>query len=144
MRWGIDNEPVAVEVYEHKTQLQCQAVGFIQHPSEPMIGGSPDRLVGEEGGLEVKCPYNTRVHLGYMLGAVLPKEHWAQVQGLLWITGRRWWDFASYDPRIDKLRLALFITRVQRDEQYIERLARAVFAFGDKLLKTLCTIGENP
>jgi hypothetical protein len=45
--------------------------------------------------------------------------------GNLWITGRKWWDFMSYCPEED-----FFITRIERDEDYIakleEHLTRAV------------------
>jgi hypothetical protein len=140
MQWGIDNEPAARQVYAERMGCEVQEVGFLAHPDEPMIGGSPDGLVGDDGGLEIKCPANTAIHLGYMLDGVLPTEYVAQVHGHLWITGRKWWDFVSYDPRIkgpDTLRLALWRYRVYRDEEYIRNLARKVFAFRDLLLETL-------
>ena len=145
MQWGTDNEPGARQVYSELTGLEVQEVGFLTHPEEPMVGGSPDGLVGDDGGLEIKCPANTRIHLGYMLGGELPKEHIAQVQGHLWISGRQWFDFVSYDPRIKDLRLALWRLRVQRDEAYIAKLEKAVFAFRDALMETLCNlkIGGN-
>jgi len=144
MKWGINNEPDARDVYEARTGLEVTEVGFVTHPEEPMIGGSPDGLVGEDGGIEIKCPFNSSVHLEYMLGGVLPKAHVPQVQGLMWITGRRWWDFVSFDPRIPpKLGLALWRLRVERDEEYIEDLERAVFAFRDKLQETLCRLKET-
>jgi len=140
MQWGIDCEPAAKEVYAELTGQEVQEVGFLAHPEEPMIGGSPDGLVGEKGGLEIKCSANTRIHLGYMLEGILPTQYAVQVQGLLWLTGRQWWDFVSYDPRIKgpgSLPLALWRLRVERDGDYIETLAAAVFAFRDKLLETL-------
>ncbi len=140
MQWGIDCEPAACDVYAERIGLELREVGFLPHPDEPIIGGSPDRLVGDDGGLEVKCPFNTRIHLGYALDGVVPKEHLPQVQGLMWITGRQWWDFVTYDPRIDSLELAMLRIRVERDESEIQRLAEAVFAFRDRLLETLCKL----
>jgi len=142
MQWGIDNEAAAADVYEDLTGNSADEVGFIQIPNEP-IGGSPDRLIGSDGGLEIKCPYNTRIHLGYVMGGVLPKDHVAQVQGLMWITGRKWWDFVTYDPRVADLKLAFWRLRVQRDEAYIERLEKAVYNFRDKMLETLCQLKER-
>lgn len=155
MQWGIDCEPAARELYSELTGLEVRQVGFVTHPTEPMIGGSPDGLVGPrkipfadpskgpDGGLEIKCPANTRIHLGYMLGGVLPKEHIPQVQGHIWLNDCEWWDFVSYDPRIKgpgTLRLALWRLAVPRDEPYIKALERKVFAFRDVLLETLCNL----
>lgn len=143
MQWGIDNEPAARQLYSKVTGLEVQQIGFLAHPQEPMIGGSPDGLVGDDGGVEIKCPANTRIHLGYMLDGELPKEHVPQVQGHLWLSERDWWDFLSYDRRIvgpDSLRLALWRHHVHRDEAYIANLQRAVFAFRDTLLETLCKL----
>ena len=143
MQWGTDNEPAARSLYERRTGTAVRQVGFISHPLHESIGGSPDGLVGEFSGVEIKCPFNTAIHLGYILGRELPKDHVAQVQGLLWITGRDWWDFVSYDPRIRDLNLALWVHRVERDADYIDRLDKAVFAFLDTYLETLCTLKER-
>jgi predicted phage-related endonuclease len=133
MRWGNEHEAAAVEVYEALTGLSCKKVGFRALPLEKWIGGSADRLVGRPGGLEIKCPFNTRVHLEYWLAGALPKDHVAQVQGLMWITGRGWWDFCSFDPRIADTRLAFFRVRVERDDDYISELSTRVLAFRDAL-----------
>lgn len=154
MRWGHTWEPEAVKVYAADQGLTCyeggtpppwdvNQVGFIDHPTEKYIGGSPDRLVGDDGGLEIKCPFNTRVHLEYYLGGGMPKEHVAQVQGLLWITGWEWWDFCSYDHRIPDYKLALFRVRVERDEPYIDKLSAKVIAFRDALLAMDETLTEG-
>ncbi|HUT93494.1 MAG TPA: YqaJ viral recombinase family protein [Thermoguttaceae bacterium] len=133
--WGNTHEAAAIRVYEARTRLTCTQVGFVNHATEKHIGGSPDRLVGDDGGVEAKCPFDTRVHLEYYLGGVVPKEHVAQVQGHLWNSGRKWWDFISYDPRIQDSKLALFCVRAERDEEYIEMLSAKVCAFRDALLE---------
>lgn len=59
------------------------------------IGASPDGLVGEDGGLEIKClqpPHSLEV----LLKNEVPKEHVIQVQTSLYVTRRKWWDFLSY------------------------------------------------
>lgn len=145
-QWGLDHEDAARTLYSEIVDREVKEVGFIEHPLDPMIGGSPDGLVGDDGGLEIKCPINPAIHLGYILGGVLPKDHVAQVQGHLWITGRAWWDFVSYYPNFEgpgSLRLALWRLRVYRDVEFIKRLDEAVFAFRDRLLETLCTLKRN-
>lgn len=146
MEWGNQWEGIAAEVYGELTGRAVKEVGFVTHPTEPMIGGSPDRLVDDDGLLEIKCPYNTRIHLGYVLGGVLPAEHTAQVQGNLWVTGRKWADFISYDPRISgdaSLAMAFFVHRVVRDDAFIGILAQRVLAFRDHVLEALCTIKKR-
>jgi len=139
MRWGKEHEAQAVEVYEALTGATCEVVGFVKLPGENWIGGSPDRLVTDLGkhdplgGAEIKCPFNTRVHLEYYLAGVLPKDHVAQAQGCMWITRRTWWDFVSFDPRIPDTKLALFRVRVERDDDYISELRTRVLAFRDAL-----------
>ncbi|HUW30459.1 MAG TPA: YqaJ viral recombinase family protein [Planctomycetota bacterium] len=138
--WGNDQEPFAVKAYEARTGNVCTEVGFVKHPTESRVGGSPDRLVGEDGGLEIKCPYNTRVHLQYVLGGCLPDEHEAQVQGHIWINDKKWWDFGSYDPRLADPKLGLFIVHVERDPAYIKHLQSRVAAFRDQMIAHLKTI----
>jgi len=138
--WGNEHEAAAVVAYERRTGNICTEVGFVNHPTESRVGGSPDRLIGDDGGLEVKCPFNTRVHLEYVLGDVLPENHEAQVQGNIWVNKRDWWDFGSYDPRIADPRLGLFIVHVERDQAYINHLQRRVAAFRDQMIAHLKTI----
>jgi len=141
MRWGTSTEPDARGLYEELTGIEVQEVGFITHPEEPMVGGSPDGLVGTDGGIEIKCPFNTRIHLGYRVEGILPPEYVAQVQGLLWITGREWWDFVSYDPRIVKdLRIAFWRLRVKRHESFIDQLQERVFEIRNYILEMLCQL----
>lgn len=137
MEWGTEHEPAARELYETQRGVEVKEIPFWSHPEEPMIGGSPDGLVGEDGGIEIKCPARVRIHLGYIDDDVLPKDHVAQVQGHMWLGGREWWDFVSYHPWIPELRRALWVHRVYRDEAYIKKLEQAVFAFHNNLLKTL-------
>ncbi len=140
MQWGHDYEAEAVEQYQKATGNVCTEVGFIDHPTESRVGGSPDRLIGDDGGLEVKCPYGTKKHVEYLLGECLPKEHEAQVQGGMWVTGRQWWDFVSYTPRIPDPKIGLFIVRVPRNQTYIDILEHRVGAFREQLLAHLKTI----
>jgi hypothetical protein len=139
--WGHEHEPHAAEVYGHVTGHECTEVGFIRHPVDPLIGGSPDRLIGTDGGVEIKCPLNTANHLRYLLGGELPPEHRAQVYGLMWLTAAEWWAFASYDPRIPDVKLALFVHRVDRDDRFIAKLESGVLAFAERLRATLKRLG---
>ena len=75
-------------------------MGFIPHPTIEFFGASPDGLVGEDGLLEIKCPYSTNVHLQRVAAGVVPEEYKPQMLVQLLCTGRKWVDFVSYDPRL--------------------------------------------
>lgn len=126
MVWGTEHEPFARIAYIATTGAVVDEVGFIQH-STIMAGASPDGLIGDEGGLEIKCP-NKATHLAALRAKKMPPEHMPQVQGAMWITGRKWWDFVSYHPEFPDA-LQLFITRIERDEEYISALEKEVSLF---------------
>lgn len=128
MQWGEEQEAHSRMDYEAQTGAIIEQVGFIKHPTLPMVGGSPDGLIDEDGGWESKSPYNSGIHLQTVLAGAMPEEHFAQVQGLMWITGRAWWDFQSYDPRLPDP-LCRFVRRIERDNEYIAQLAQEIIAF---------------
>lgn len=126
MERGTLQEPRARMAYEARTGNLVEEVGFIKHP-ELSAGCSPDGLVDVDGGGEFKSVIPT-VQLDTLLCGSYPPEHKAQVQGNLWITKRKWWDFASYCPDMPEP-LRLYVYRVKRDEAYIEMLESEVRKF---------------
>ncbi len=96
-------------------------VGFVLH-SSGLFGGSPDALVGEDGGVEIKCPL-AKTHIGYVRDGVLPLDYKLQVHGYMAATGRKWWSFFSYSRHFPA-----FHVRVERDA-FTERLEMALLAF---------------
>lgn len=124
MRWGKDVEPYAREAYEIDTGLVVAQSPFIKHPRFPFAGCSPDGLVGADGGIESKCPKSSAIHLARFIDG-MEDEHLPQVQGAMWVTGRPWWDFVSYDPRCKEER-RFFRVRVKRDDVYIKKLEEEV------------------
>jgi putative phage-type endonuclease len=128
MERGNALEPEAREAYEFITDLEVVETGFILHDSEE-FGCSPDGLVAEQGGLEIKCPSDS-VHVSYLRAGKVPSKYYQQVQGCLWITGREWWDFMSYHPEMPHL-----LVRAHRNEKYIEAMAEQVEAAVETIVK---------
>ena len=62
--------------------------------------------------------------------------HHRQVQGSLWVTGREWWDFVSFDPRIDG-EASYVCYRQYRDEEYIKQLEEKCLQFEHELIETI-------
>ena len=125
--WGTNTEPEAIEYYEMTTFNEVEAVGFVEINED--VGGSPDGLVETDGMIEVKCPFTSANHVKYFLGASIPKGYYAQIQGNLWVTDRKWCDFISYDPRIKDPKKRMFILRVERDEDFIKNLESKIASF---------------
>lgn len=138
MRWGVENEPMAVAAVEMALNVLTDTVGLVIHPTIERAGASPDRLIGADGVLEVKCP-KTATHLQYLMDGVLPKDYEPQVMWQLACTGRKWAEFASYDPRLPA-DLQLFRIRVQRNDARIAELEREVLALLEDVDKMLGTI----
>ena len=86
------------------------------------IGASVDRLVGDDGILEVKCPLAPK-HLAILLEADTG-DYNLQCQGQMWITGRAWCDLLSFFPELPPA-----LMRVERDEKSIEAIADEVGRF---------------
>lgn len=126
LAWGTEMEPEAVSAYEVETGVIVEPSGFIRHPKYDFIGASPDFLVGDEGGGEIKSPESSEVHLETLRNG-LPTEHVEQIQAGLWVTGRKWWDFISFHPDFEEP-YRIYIQRVARDDKYIEKMEAACLA----------------
>jgi hypothetical protein len=111
MEWGIAHESEAVSAYESSTGVMVDRIGFCEHETL-LAGTSPDGFIGSDGILSVKCP-KTATMIRYLRERTEPSEHWAQNTHELWLTGRAWLDFVSYDPRLPE-GLQLFALRVTR------------------------------
>lgn len=126
MRWGTEQEPMARLSYQSETGLMVTECGFVQHEAMP-VGCSPDGMVGDDGLIEIKCPFNSQNHLQTVLDG-MPSDHLAQIQGQLWLTGRRWCDFVSYDSRLSG-GLDLYIERIHADAEFHAMLVREIVSF---------------
>jgi putative phage-type endonuclease len=127
MQNGIDMEAAALAAYEFRCDAEVFAVAFIDHPTIPMSGASPDGLVGAEGLVEIKCP-TTSTHIDTLLTGKVPAKYIDQMQWQMACTGRQWCDFASFDPRMPES-MRLWVKRVPRDRDRIAYLEDEVGKF---------------
>lgn len=124
---GSEEESRAVSFYEFQRDMETVKVGFITNDAGT-IGCSPDRLVGDNGLLEIKVP-SEAIHMGYLLetGSAYD-EYRVQVQGQLWIAEREFSDVLSWHPELPPA-----LVRIERDEGCIQLLKAAVPAFSLEL-----------
>lgn len=134
--WGKTQEGAAVFAYEVHTGLNVDRCGFIEKTN--LFGGSPDGLVGEDGCIEIKCPFNPSNHIYTLLNGT-PEEHIWQCQSNLLVTGREWIDFISYRPDMPDS-MKLYIKRTFRDEEKIAVIQKEVEKFTEELNQLLCEI----
>jgi hypothetical protein len=99
MQDGSDREPFARMLYEAETQQAVEQVGFALHPVWDWFGASPDGLVGDDGGVELKCPAEI-THDAYAANIdLLVQEYKGQVLGnMICFPEREWWDLVSFHP----------------------------------------------
>ena len=127
IEWGKEQEPYAAAAYEAKYGVLTDTIGFCKHPTIEWLGASPDRLVGDDGLIEIKCP-NSQTMVQYILDGRVPGDYYKQIQCQLWVTDRQWCDFVAYDPRLNK-RNQLLVIPVERDIEMISLMEQEVVKF---------------
>lgn len=128
MEVGSETEAEARRYYETVNDCKVEQVGFVMR--DEWVGGSPDGLISKDGLLEIKCVLSS-THIEIIISGKMPALHIPQVQGLLWVTDRKWCDFVSFDPRV--LSQPMFCVRVERDTEYFKTLAGEVGVFVNEL-----------
>lgn len=131
MEDGIEREPEARVAYEMKTGTPVLEVGFIDHPTIPMCGASPDGLISDDGGIEIKCtiPYT---HFKLLMGGAIEQKYIYQMIGGMMCTGRKWWDFCNYNPDFPD-GLQLFIKRFYLIDFDVHQIENELIMFNDEV-----------
>ena len=136
MMRGQEDEPVARDLYrEHYAPVE--EVGFMRM-DEPgfTLGFSPDGLVGSDGLIEIKSR-KPRAQLQTILYDTVPPFNRAQLQAGLLVSGREWVDYVSYSSG-----MPFYVTRVHRDERWIDTIRTAVTDFETYAAETVARYEE--
>jgi len=112
--WGVANEANAIGAYEMWTGRAVRKCGFF--PKGDRYGASPDGIVGNNGIIEIKCPYAIRMDPEPVeFKSIKDQRHYfSQVQFQMWATDSHWCDFFQWTVNDFKLE------EVERDGEYIE------------------------
>ncbi len=123
MNQGHVIEENAKDVYsEHFAPIKN--VGFA-YDDNLKIGCSPDGLVGNDGGIEIKShPVSAYKHIDTILKDDMPREYFLQVQTCLLVTGCQWWDFISAVEG-----MALYVKRIYPDLDVHKKITDASLGF---------------
>lgn len=125
---GHEYEPEAMKAYSFMTGHTPTEIGFIT-TDDGLAGCSPDRLVGTDKCLELKCPL-AHTQIGYLMGDLVSDKYRVQLQGQLWVSGRDTVDIYAYHPKLPPVLLT-----IGRDEKFLPLLGVAVRTFVDTMLK---------
>lgn len=126
---GIELEPVARELYELNTGNTVEQVGFIDKGE---YGCSPDGLIGDDGGIEIKC-LDDKNHFHVVMTQKIDTKYEWQMQMNLLVTGRKWWDYVCFNPNFDR---DMVIIRVYPDKEKQQKLKDGIER-GTKLIKEM-------
>lgn len=116
---GHELEPIAREIYEMNQDVTVEEVGFIEIDG---YGASPDGLVGEDGGIEIKC-LDDKGHFHMLITEKIDSGYEWQVQMNLLVTGRKWWDVVFFNPNFER---SMLILRREPDEKKQEKLKEGI------------------
>lgn len=128
MQWGIECEPEAADAYEEVTGTLLERCGFHPHPRIEFFGATPDRLLGGDGLIEIKCP-TTTTYVAWRAAGEVPADHKPQMLAQLACTRRRFVDFVAYDPRVRQREHRIFIRRYEPSVDEIAAVEAAVEQF---------------
>ena len=140
--WGHENEDIARAAFSFKSGLDVSEVGFIYKDDQERAGISPDGIVGDfEAGLEIKCPFDTRYHIDFLVSEKIKPEYIEQCQFSMWVTGFKRWYFASFDPRIKAADKKLHYVAIERDDLFMKKYDDAYNEFINEMDNKLESIG---
>lgn len=125
-------EAEARRLYSAINEVEVKETGFVEpdedSPYYGFIGASPDGLLGEDGGLEIKCylaknflQYTSPTEDGNTKIIYVRPEVKTQIQFNLMVTGRKWWDLVYYHPRF-----SMAVCRFEPDLELQEKIKTTI------------------
>ncbi|KAL6073547.1 DNA binding nuclease [Balamuthia mandrillaris] len=149
MRWGILNEPKALEIYsicKYSLYVQKECRRF-SHPQYPWLVGIPDALVFRrdgypwpEGVVEVKCPWNRGDTDTAVPHQTLDRAYYyiPQIQGYMELCNTDYCDLCSFTPK------GTNILRFRRDRRYWALVLEALKDFREDVVRNRRPKGKHP
>lgn len=124
---GHDFEDEAAQLYAYETGRVTRKCGFLIHSDYPQFGCSPDRLVGDDGMLEIKVPMCIKKMVSYLLEGAHATEYLHQITHQLYVSGREWVDITPYDNRAPE-GLQMAIHTIKKPDTWDEYEAKLMAA----------------
>lgn len=116
---GHELEDIAASDYELNSFIQTVKVGVVELDDWTVC--SPDRLIEENGLLQIKCPI-FKTQKEYLKTKKVPGNYYKQMQFELYVTGREYNIFYSYHPYLPAVEI-----KVYRDVNMIHEIEQRLF-----------------
>ena len=129
MENGLDREEEARTLFEMIHNVSIRRVALVYKDEMKKFHASPDGLIGDDAGIEIKCPM-MKTHVKYLLAGKLPTDYFSQIQMSLYVCERGHWWFCSYYPGLPPL-----ILEIHRDDVFIEKLKKELDSFVFELVQ---------
>jgi exodeoxyribonuclease (lambda-induced) len=124
---GHELEDRARIIYESRTGYMVEETGVVL-TDDRKFGYSTDGMPEDDGLIEIKCPIDSiKIMEMWRTGDV--SEYIHQIQGGMWITGRKWCDFIMYAPDLESVGKDLFVKRIFRDDDFIDDMVERLLDF---------------
>lgn len=134
---GHEMEARARMLYEARTGAFITESG-ICISDDGLFGYSSDGLADDDGLIEIKAPIDSiKIMDMWRTGDTSEYDH--QIQGGLWLTGRKWLDFIMFVPDLASCGKDLYVKRIYRDEAFIDKMVAQLADF-DRLVGTYTTV----
>ena len=131
MKWGTDTEPLARTDFELETNFIVEEVGIVDHPTIMGLKASPDGLIGENSGIEIKCP-ETAQHIDVLLNHKVKRDYIIQMNVNMMCTERTEWYYVDFDPRLPD-KLSIVIIPFKKDLVLCSQIEMEVKKFLDEM-----------
>lgn len=127
MKRGNELEPEARSRHEEEAGVIVERAGFVR-TDDGVFGASADGLIGNDIGSEYKCLVSPEGLKEILIHDDI-SEFIDQVQGCMWITGRKQWHFGLYCPALAAIGKDFTLKVVDRDDDYIEQMEVELLEF---------------
>lgn len=143
--WGNQHEDAARSTYEFINGVTVKNVPFVFKDTSFRVGCSPDGIVSDSKGVEIKCPFNSVHFIQFMTDEKIKGDYVWQTQFTLWVMDADEWDFVQYDPRMKKN--PIHTLTVKRDAEkmkvFDDMIPRFIEDMDKMLAKAGFTFGEH-
>jgi hypothetical protein len=128
---GHEMEDIARRLYEGRNRAYVTEAGICV---DGMFGYSTDGLVDDDGLIEIKAPVDSvKIETMWKTGDV--SEYLHQMQGGIWLTGRKWCDFIMYVPALVSVGKDMYVKRILRDDAFIDDMVDKLVKFETMVLQ---------
>jgi len=123
MERGHIQEEIARNIYSESYE-EARLCGFILNTEHGVkIGASPDGIVREDGGIEIKSRIS-KFQIQTIADDEFDPKFMNQIQACLLVSGRKWWDFVQYSNG-----MPMYVKRILPNEETQAAIIESVKSF---------------